>query len=401
MREVLILAFRYPPFHEVGAYRWARFSGRLAREGHRVHVVTVAWPAVEEMSWFADTVHPNLEIVRTRSGYPHQLRWRRKERGRVRKEVRKRVLEAVNRFSRDDAERWGVFLLPKVADLVARHPIEVVVATGAPFNTNYWASEVKRKHPHLKLIQDFRDPWFTSNESLQSSPWRERFFAATGAADRIVAVTDEMSQLYAELAGHDRIATVPNGVDLEAVRAVRAVGPPELDFAYVGTLFNERDRTLALFLNWVRARAAQGRVVRGKIMGLYPDRLPGEFADLVDAGQLEFLPHGQQEKALRLVASARFGLQLSAPSKQSDTQVTTKIVEHAALGRPTLSLNYGGAVAKAIETRGLGISLDAGAKDLDVQLDLAYQSEQPWPLMVADLDFEHCARTYSELIETV
>jgi hypothetical protein len=73
MTPFVLIAFRFPPYDHVGAYRWSKLCGRLARLGHRIDVLCAHWPQVEDPGWFGDVQHENVRIHRARSFYPHQL----------------------------------------------------------------------------------------------------------------------------------------------------------------------------------------------------------------------------------------------------------------------------------------------------------------------------------------
>ncbi len=350
------------------------------------------------MDWFAGTEHTKIHVTRTLSGYPHALKAVKMPTTGAGKRLRRWTLSAFDRCSSDDAAHWHWFMVPAAERLLRANGVPVLVATGAPFSVNLWAARIKQRHPELKLIQDFRDPWLTEPASGVAG---DAFAEATMTADCLVSVTDEMTALFAKLSGHHHTRTIANGVDLEQVRSCRSSAPARLDFAYIGALANGRDVPATLFLQWVRRRRDEGRPVRAAFMGRIPPTLARDFEDLVHSGQLELHGHGPQRDAFALAASARYALHFNGPVAVALTQVTTKLVEHAALGRPTLSLNYGGAVEPFIQERGLGLSLRADAADLPVRLDDSLTTNEPWSLSIDDLDAQRSVEAYSQLIESV
>jgi hypothetical protein len=194
---------------------------------------------------------------------------------------------------------------------------------------------------------------------------------------------------------------VPNGVELAQIRALRAPPTPRYDLAYIGNLFNRREEPLRRLLNWLRERRQQAVPPRLAIAGQYSLSLREEARDLLDSGQLSLQPHLPQQQAFELLLSSRIALQLNGPGPLPTFQTTTKLVEHAALGRPTLSLNYGGAAEDFVLGRRLGWSLRADSPQLFQQLDACWRSQERFELDVSEFDFDQTAARYSALIEGV
>jgi len=402
MTPFVLIAFRFPPYDRVGAYRWSKLCGRLARLGHRIDVLCARWPQVEDPGWFGDVQHENVHIHRSSSCYPHQLHGAHFQHWLPQK-LKAGAFRLLGRVTpvHDIASLWWPALKPAALRLLAAQRRPMLIATGAPFSSNYWASRLRLARPGTRLIQDFRDPWLTSAEELRESGWAQRFRVATSEADALVSVTEEMSDLFRRLTGHARVSTVPNGVELAQLRALRAADGERYDFAYIGNLFNRRDEPLRQFSSWLRAKLATGSAPRLVIAGQYPPSLRDEARDLLASGHLTLQPHLPQQQAFELLLASKIALQFNGPGALPQFQTTTKLVEHAALGRPTLSLNYGGAAEDFIRARGLGWSLRADSPRLFEELDACWRSEQRFELDVSDFDFDQTARRYSELIESI
>lgn len=399
----LLFAFRFPPFDRIGAYRWSKLCGRLAQLGHVIDVFSAPWNDSADPGWFGDVRHENIRIHRVASLYPHRLRGAQYEQ-RLLQKLHGRAFRWLDRIlpSHDIASLWGIRLLPAAERLLeAPTAPRVIIATGAPFSANIWAARLSLRHRGVRLIQDFRDPWVSSPRELGKSPWAGDFRLATRAADLLVSVTPEMTELYRGLSGHRNVATVPNGVELAGIRRGGAGTALHHEFAYIGNLYNAREVPLARFLDWVRAKRQSGTALRTVIAGSYPNHLRVVHRDLVDAGLLSLHPQLPQQRAFELIAASRWALHFNGPGALGTFQMTTKLIEHAALGRPTLSMNYGGATDEFIRARGLGCSLRADSAQLFEQLECCWQAESQFRLDVSDFDFDSTARLYSSLIDQV
>lgn len=396
-RTILLCSFRYPPYSRVGAYRWAKLSRRLAERGHIVHVCTVRWPEMEATDWLGEVNHPNIHVHRTRSGYVQYLKYAHSNYRAVRY-LRGALLPRFEKALKlDEAQFWSPFLLPRAHAIVREFSPQVLIATGPPFSSNVSAALIKRWHPRLRLIQDFRDPW-----EARSSRDEARRRRTLEAADAVVAVTPAMADFFAS-AGARRTEWISNGFDPRVLGSIRRTTVPKYDFVHIGAIFNERVTPLERFLAWVRRRAQTARPVTVLLVGRFPRQLAERYADLVATGALVLQPQLPQTEAFQRVAEGRFALQLNAPV--AETQVSTKIFEYAALQVPTVSINYGGAIDALVREHRLGWSIHAELPDFDEQLDacLSAQSAQSGQF-ASDIDaygFDRLAARYSDLIESL
>jgi glycosyltransferase involved in cell wall biosynthesis len=400
---VLLIAYKYPPYAGVGGYRWAKLSKYLARLGHDIHVITVPWRVSGPNSLTGDIVHERISIHTVRSGGPHNLR-QRAIGNRWLAHARTLGLRALDRtlYFDDEAQRWGRHLLPACERLVEEHGIDVVVATGHPFQANRWALELKRRRPELKLVQDLRDPWadnpfrrLTPKQAAQVRTWQRE---AVEGADAIVTVTGGLRELYLRDARQDRAVVIRNGFDPDAAPAHAAREEGLLRIVHAGNVSNARDEPLRRLLDATRRRgqAAGWRIVlAGRIGG----DIAANYRDLVDSGRLELRPPVRHEDALALIAGSDVALHLGAEAVPY--ALSTKIYEHAMLRVPTLSLNYGGEVEDLVAAHGLGRSVNLRNDDLDAALDdlaaigagLAFDAE--------GFAYPSLASRYSELLESL
>lgn len=393
-RTILLCSFRYPPYSRVGAYRWAKLSRRLAERGHVVHVCTVRWPQMEATDWLGDVEHPNIHIHRTRSGYVQYLKYAQSKYRAVRF-LRGTLLPRFEKALRlDEAQFWAPFLLHRASAIARAFSPDVLIATGPPFSSNAAATLIKRRHPRLRLIQDFRDPWEAKGPREQA-----RLRRCLEAADAVVAVTPAMADFFAS-AGARRTLWISNGFDPRLLSVVRRGPGREYDFVHIGAIFNERVTPLERFLAWVRRRVEGERPVTVLLVGRFPRQLAERYADLVSRGSLVLQPQMPQTAAFERVAKARFALQLNAPV--AETQVSTKIFEYAALRVPTVSINYGGAIDSLVREHDLGWSIHAELPDFDARLDACMSA--PDAEFDSDVDaysFDTLAARYSDLIESL
>ena len=159
-KKILLIAFKYPQYSEVGGYRWTKFSKYFAENGCKIHVVTVKWNKRINQSWHNDVINKNITIHRIPSLYCHNLKYYKFSSdffGMVLSKLRNQFIKLINLFYFvDEAQYWGKKLIPFCIKLIESEKIRYVIASGAPFMANYWASNLKREMPQIKLIHDFK-----------------------------------------------------------------------------------------------------------------------------------------------------------------------------------------------------------------------------------------------------
>jgi glycosyltransferase involved in cell wall biosynthesis len=410
-RPILLIAYKFPPYAGVGAFRWAKLSKYLARLGHEVHVVTVRWPTYGANTLLEDAAEPGVTVHAIRSGSPHRLRHHPLGRwGSAARRLSLRLLDSAL-FYDDEAQRWGRHLVGFCERLIDEHGIEVAVATGHPFQANRWAAELKRRRPALRLVQDFRDPW--ADNPFRSLPQRraERIRAwqreAMAAADAIVSVTPPLLEMFLREAPGKRGVVITNGVDPEigsiASAPTSSAGGP-IRLTHIGNVSNGRDRPLDALLDAVRSLGDEGPPIQVRLVGGTLDWVGRVNADLVEEGVLHVRPPLSQGEALRLVAESDYALQLNA--RECPYGASTKVFEYALLQVPQISLNYGGFVSRIVRDHGFGHSIDlSGEVDLEGLLrslpQRAAADRGRFPFDVAAFTHPVLASRYSTLIESL
>ncbi|MCB1750486.1 MAG: glycosyltransferase [Gammaproteobacteria bacterium] len=369
---ILLIAYKYPPYPLVGAFRWTRFSKYLAELGHPIEVVTVNWKLPDTGNLLPQVQHPNIRIHRIPSGYPHNFRMKRTGH-RLLDSLRYRIFSHfIDRYFYwdDEAQHWGRHLLPKCREIIQNRDIRVVIATGSPFRSNYWAAQLKRELPHIRLIQDLRDPWVRN--PLKRFPNRKLALKVENetlsAADHIVTVSEGMAEHFRQNLDRDvPVSVINNGFDpslliADEVDKAKVSGKiPVVSIVYTGSLSNGREELLTQLLDSVERQDTAN--LKLAVAGNYSYKLAERYRRLIDGGILELCGLISQHDAFRLISRADFALQLNAAIYPY--ALSTKIFEYAAMRVPCLSLNFGGDIDRTIRECSLGYSIDLRHEKID------------------------------------
>jgi glycosyltransferase involved in cell wall biosynthesis len=403
--KFLLIAFKFPPYAGVGGFRWSKLCKYLARLGHEIHVVTVNWQQQGPNTLMGDVQHSNIIVHPIPSGYPHNLRQRVFENRSLNNIKNGFFVYVLNRYFFPDgaAQRWGRYLLPCCKTLLQKERIKVVVATGGPFQANRWVAVLKERNHHIRLIQDFRDPWADDPAKSRSisrlaaaRAWQKM---SVEVADCVVAVTDGLLRLYLQGACQEKGFVISNGYDPEdaELRGDGGSGETGFSFIYIGDVGPSRQEPLRSFLEAVRQVRVGIPNIRVTLVGGYRRMPEKEFSDLIEEGILELHPYVSHKTVLEMVKQHTYTLQLNA--KMYPYLVSTKIYEYGMLKVPTISLNYGGEIERLVLDRDLGYSVNVERDDIAAFITHLYK--QPWRQFsfdVGDFAYDRLAARYSKLI---
>jgi len=364
--NILIIAFKFPPLGGMRVKRMSMFAKYLAQRGYRVHVITVNWRVRAPNTWAAETKNPKIIVHRISSWAPHNLLYRLPES--LPAKLLSRAVHLLRRglYFVDEAQWWGLSLLPYATRLIKTENITNVICTGAPFMANYWAARLKHKLPHIHLIQDLRDPW---NDHLcapyshyfrfgwqKNQSRRYEHYALTNA-DVIVSVTDSLTELFKRrVESPARFVTISNGFDTEKYSSLSSNPNREkMRMVYIGNLFVGRDQVISRFLRTVEELADENpdfsHCFELVTYGGFPHSVRQAAASLIRRGILRIYGYVTPEEALQIAGNAFALLLVTA---EFFTYPSGKIYEYIALRRPIYAITPEGEASRLVRRGNLG-----------------------------------------------
>ncbi len=367
LRTILIIAFKFPPLGGMRVKRMTMFAKHLAQKGYRVHVITVDWRVDMPDTWLSSTEHPNIIVHRIPSWAPHNLFLFRT------KTLFERLLRKGAKLLRkliyfvDEAQYWGLSLLPYATRLIEKESITNVICTGAPFMANYWGARLKARAPHINLIQDFRDPWndhlcapysdyFLFKWQKQVSEACERY--ALAKADVVTTVTDTLRERFErKTSSHAQFVTISNGFDPDRYHDIDF--KPDRDkmrMVYIGNLGVGRDQVMREFLPVLQELVDENiefaRSFELATYGYFPPSVRPLAESLVERGILQINDYVAPKQALRVAGNAFALLLVNAPI--FPYLVSGKVYEYIALHRPIYALTTEGELTQLMRSGKLG-----------------------------------------------
>ncbi len=227
-KEIIIIAFKFPPMGGVGTRRWTKFAKYLAERNYLVHVITIDYKYNDTVNWLKDVEkNENIIIHRLKPGCPDALI---KNRNNFLDKIKNRLFYSYLKkyfYYIDPAQNWAKYFVPYTRELIRKNDIKNVIVTGAPFSVMYQAVMLKIENPEINLIQDFRDPWnndipyeYKNNGSLISYFWQKNRSikmeeSVIFYSDKIIFVTNGLKERYNALYKifSDKFYTIHNGFD--------------------------------------------------------------------------------------------------------------------------------------------------------------------------------------------
>lgn len=200
--NLLLLNFDFPPNPGIGGRRWAKLSKALAQQGHTIQVVKAQYPRDQQKStWHTDVISPSIHVHEVDCAYPaSQLNSSLSLAGKIRYRIDQLILKQREQGTiYDKSIGWDKELMPLCRRLISEANIDVIIATGAPWNLLVYAARLKQEFPRCKLLVDYRDPWLTAVNYGMQGLSAKRKKAETNKQSFVFQNADVVTTPYAYL----------------------------------------------------------------------------------------------------------------------------------------------------------------------------------------------------------
>lgn len=372
MKRILLIAFKFPPYSRIGSHRWVNFSKHIAKSGNIIHVITLDWKQIDRDNWIDKVKHKNIIIHRIKSLYPHNFIYKKYSSrsiiGWTINKLKNQISKTLKIFFYiDDAQFWGRYLIPYCKDLIEKERIKNVIATGAPYMANYWATRLKEElGDKIKLIHDLRDCWYKSNYfnfNFQRKRSEEIRDYTLNNCDAIVTTTNGLKDYYSQFITNKKvkIEVVYNGFNKKNVNNVlkQKINKRDFSFIYAGSLDNERDKVFDIFLNSISNSIGACSFINDIKIFVFSrsgKNIIKKHKNLIKQNILIVSDLIPQEKLFEKIYQSFVALHLTPISHNFILSV--KLFEYAALKRPVFSLNGGGDTERFIKNNLIGTSIN-------------------------------------------
>lgn len=258
-RNVLVIAYYFPPMGLSGVQRTAKFVKYLPKYGWKPTVLTVSptgYYAVDE-TLLGEVEAAGTKIVRASSLDPNRLF---KKQGVVKmpSERMRKILQYAGDavFFPDTKIGWKSKAMKAASELLEREKFDAIYAT-APPQTDFLIGEALKKKYKLPLVLDYRDAWLDYPFKYYPTPLHRYIHyrmekRVLKAADRIIVtirrVKESILTHYLGLDYHD-VIIIPQGydpADLKLGTGARQTARRKMRITHAGTFYADRNPSVML-----------------------------------------------------------------------------------------------------------------------------------------------------------
>ena len=262
MKKLLLISYYWPPAGGGGVQRWLKMSKYLP-ENNWTPIVYTAQPKafVAEDQSLLDEIHPDINVIRTPIFEPYEIygkltgqkKGSNNYSGFITNKKpsftqRLSVFIRSNFFIPDARKFWIKPSIKYLSKWLRENPVDVIVSNGPPHSMHMIAMALKKKFPEIPWVADFRDPWtnidFYKNLNLMKFADRKhrRFEKEVlKKADKVVAVTWEMSKEFEILSGRKDISTILNGYDPADFESFQSQDTGKFIICHLGSMNKDRN----------------------------------------------------------------------------------------------------------------------------------------------------------------
>jgi glycosyltransferase involved in cell wall biosynthesis len=393
-RNVLVIAYYFPPMGLSGVQRTLKFVKYLPQFGWQPTVLTVTPTGyfAQDYTLLEEIRALHIDIERVGSLDPNRL-FRKKGVVKMPSERWRKILTYLSDmfFIPDNKIGWKRKALKAAEKLFAEKQFEIIFATAPPF-TDFLIGEELSKKFKKPLVVDYRDPWHEYPFKYYPTPlhkWRNYVLEkrVVHAASRILTTNRRVKELilkrYKSLEYND-VIILPQGYDPQDF-VNGSLQPPKttkMRITHAGVFYG--DRTPEYFLQALKKIFNEQKELKGHIEACFIGNLHDEHLKLIATMQLEehvvttgYLDHAHCVQYL--MASDVLWLMLN-----NDSQSPGKLYEYLGARKPVIACVNDGFLSQTIEEAEAGVILrpddvDGIAKNILRYYELFKTKQLPAP----------------------
>ena len=352
MKNVLLLAFYFPPRNHIASYRSGCYAKFLPENGWMPTVVCEDWPAGRPNydPDFVGVIPPEVEIHRVPFGRP--------------KGIYNRVI--LRKFApylwpHHAPITWWRKARAEVLALLERKHFDAIWATSDPL-VPLALAETAAERARIPWVADIRDCF--NVQRLGS--WYKRPFSAhqerrlCSQADHVVAVSEGLARGLGKRIGRE-VTVIHNGFDATLLPECPPERSPVFTIVYAGSLFlPHRDPAplLQAVENCVRRNLIPRDQIEVQFYGSDPRVIEQALPGAEKRVPMRVFPRVSHKEMLRVQMAGSVQLLLSHGSEKG--VLTGKVFDYLAAGRPILAVpDDHGEIAGLLRRTGAGVALTA------------------------------------------
>jgi glycosyltransferase involved in cell wall biosynthesis len=401
-KNVLIIAYYWPPSGGSGVQRWLKFVKYLPQFGWTPYVFTPENPsfAIKDESLLKD-VPDEAEIIRFPIWEPYEAFFKLSAMFGKTKTAKPTDLVSNGKkslFQRFSTWVRGNLLIPDprkfwvdpsvkfLEDFLEDNHIKTIVTTGPPHSLHLIGLKLKKKHPKLNWIADFRDPWSewgfldTLRVGARARRRHQQLEAEVLAfADKIVTITPFYVRRF-EVLSKKKVTLLTNGFDDDDFSSLHYQKSPVFLIRHVGIINEKCDPRP--FMNSVQQLCDALPEFREAVKIEFIGEVHPLFRQFVESNPTLktisiFTGNIPHKELMKRYGSSSLLLLVLTGYKDAEGYMPGKLFEYLATGLPVLGVGpVNGDAATLLGTTSSGVMI--GSEDVDGMSAVLRKRFQEW-----------------------
>ncbi len=219
MRNVLVIAYYFPPMGLSGVQRTLKFVKYLPEHGWNPIVLTYTpsmYYAFDESleSELGETIIYRTEPEKKNKQDKKTVKYP----SRLADKLRKIIVQTL--MQPDSKVGWKKYALKKAEEIYKEHKVDVVFTTAPPFTDFLIARELNKRYG-TPFLADYRDLWVDNAYYYYSTPFHRMYSMGLerdilNSAGKVVVISRDMKEKLLQrykLISHNDITIIPHGYD--------------------------------------------------------------------------------------------------------------------------------------------------------------------------------------------
>lgn len=354
LKDLLILAYYFPPVHVVGAIRLFHFQHEAKAYFENIHVLTSCNTQLMRQDASLEPHSPHIQSVLTLDLRRFSLYKKARQSPHVSTTIKQKSIfrwfqKALDSFPfslllADGGPIYIYLSYQKGKKLVREGKISHLFSSFRPQADHIVAHLLKRKFPQLYWIADFRDlPIDPIRDNVFWPKWQARWQRfLLKKADLVTTVSKGLLTHMQRL--HHHTYLLPNGIASAPISLQAPPLPTKFTISYTGSLYPELQSPAPLFTA-IRQLLDDELISPNDIQLIYAGKDGTYWDQLIQAHQLKSISLNKgfvsYAEAQQLQQQTHLNLLLSWSFPNAKGILTAKLYDYLAAGRPIIAIVNG------------------------------------------------------------